>query len=192
MLHYWAEFLGEQKPRIMVKYWERSWRSSAWLCQLDEEKQPTSHCWPPWSRAKPSILPETLDMSASLSSPPDKLLSICADTTLTHRRYTGGNKSTSRLVLSSRNWWTFFSRTDLRCATPTLSPSWTLASRGTSLTSQWSPTASAPPPSWPLSRLSRTTWTRAWSAWTKFPPVMSISPHLIPNSNSWRRDDQPI
>ena len=67
---------------------------------------------------------------------------------------------------SARSWWTCWTRTGPPCATPALSRSWIQASNDISPTSQWLHTASAPPPSSPLSRQSRTTWTRAWSWWT--------------------------
>ena len=56
---------------------------------------------------------------------------------------------------SPRSWWTSWTRTAARCATPSPPWSWTPASRGTSPTSPWSPTGSGPPPSWPRSQPSR-------------------------------------
>ena len=61
---------------------------------------------------------------------------------------TGGRTWCWPLRLSPRSWWTSWTRTAAPCATPGPSPSSTPTSRGTSPTSRWSRTGSAPPPSW--------------------------------------------
>ena len=50
-----------------------------------------------------------------------------------------------------RSWWSCWTRTGRRSATPSPPSSWIPAYSAISPTSRWSPMASAPPPSWPPS-----------------------------------------
>ena len=86
------------------------------------------------------------------SSRRGRLRSTWPGTTTTPWTSTGGRTSCWPPRPSPRSWWTSWTRTAARCATRGPSPCRTPPSRGTSLTSPSSPTASGRPPSWPDSQ----------------------------------------